>query len=354
MDTALPARRTGRRWLTGGVAAAAVAATAVVVITDPFGGSGAPPAPTYTTSTATVVRRSLTSQTQVDATLGYDRTYSVVNQLSGLATTLPGIGRVVRQGQVLYRVGGRPVVLLYGRVPAYRDLSYGTKGTDVAQLNKALGAGTSTYFGSGTRDAVERLQDRLGVTETGRLPLGQAVFLPGAARITAVGGGTVLGGPVHPGAVVLTATSDTPVVTVNLDPSLQNEIKAGDKVTIALPGNRTSPGRVASVGRVAAKQPGATASTVTVKVTPTDHAATTGLDQASVTVSIVTGSVKDALVVPVSALMAQPHGYAVEVADPAGPRLVAVTPGLFDDADGLVQVTGSGLAAGQRVVVPTS
>jgi hypothetical protein len=33
-------------------------------------------------------------------------------------------------------------------------------------------------------------------------------------------------------------------------------------------------------------------------------------------------------------------------------RLVAVSSGLFDDADGLVQITGAGLAAGQRVVVP--
>jgi hypothetical protein len=33
---------------------------------------------------------------------------------------------------------------------------------------------------------------------------------------------------------------------------------------------------------------------------------------------------------------------------------VAVNVGLFDDAEGLVQVVGSGLAVGQRVVVPTS
>jgi hypothetical protein len=33
-------------------------------------------------------------------------------------------------------------------------------------------------------------------------------------------------------------------------------------------------------------------------------------------------------------------------------HLVAVTTGLFDDADGLVQVSGPGSAAGQRVVVP--
>jgi hypothetical protein len=33
---------------------------------------------------------------------------------------------------------------------------------------------------------------------------------------------------------------------------------------------------------------------------------------------------------------------------------VPVDLGLFDDADGLVQVLGSGLKAGQRVVVPAS
>jgi hypothetical protein len=33
---------------------------------------------------------------------------------------------------------------------------------------------------------------------------------------------------------------------------------------------------------------------------------------------------------------------------------VPVTLGLFDDAEGLVQVTGPALAAGQRVVVPAS
>jgi hypothetical protein len=33
-------------------------------------------------------------------------------------------------------------------------------------------------------------------------------------------------------------------------------------------------------------------------------------------------------------------------------HLVRVSPGLFDDAAGMVQVSGSGVATGQRVVVP--
>jgi hypothetical protein len=80
------------------------------------------------------------------------------------------------------------------------------------------------------------------------------------------------------------------------------------------------------------------------------------LVQAPVNVLITTGTVKNALVVPVNALLALAGGgYAVEVVDGgAVHHLVAVTLGLFDDADGLVQVSGSGVRAGQRVVVPSS
>jgi hypothetical protein len=56
--------------------------------------------------------------------------------------------------------------------------------------------------------------------------------------------------------------------------------------------------------------------------------------------------------VPVNALLAQTGGgYAVEVTGPGGHHLVTVTSGLFDDAAGLVQVTGD-LTPGQHVVVP--
>ena len=71
---------------------------------------------------------------------------------------------------------------------------------------------------------------------------------------------------------------------------------------------------------------------------------------------VTTARVADALVVPVTALLARSGGgYAVEVVG-AGARnhLVPVSLGLFDDAEGLVQVTASGLAAGQKVVVPAT
>jgi multidrug efflux pump subunit AcrA (membrane-fusion protein) len=62
------------------------------------------------------------------------------------------------------------------------------------------------------------------------------------------------------------------------------------------------------------------------------------------------------LTVPVTALVAQsPGGYAVEVVGPGNTRRwVPVQAGpVFDDASGLVQVTGA-LTPGQRVVVASS
>jgi hypothetical protein len=89
-------------------------------------------------------------------------------------------------------------------------------------------------------------------------------------------------------------------------------------------------------------------------VNPTDVAATGTWDQASVNVTITTSAVSGALVVPVAALRAQPSGrYAVEAVGADGiHHLVAVKLGIFDDADGLVQVTDTDLSVGQQVVVP--
>jgi multidrug efflux pump subunit AcrA (membrane-fusion protein) len=95
--------------------------------------------------------------------------------------------------------------------------------------------------------------------------------------------------------------------------------------------------------------------TIPVTVTLADPGAAGTLDQAPVTVYITTASAKDALVVPVEALLAQaPGGYDVEVAGPGNTRrYVPVTTGIFDDAYGLVQVTGA-LTPGEQVVVPAT
>jgi HlyD family secretion protein len=322
------------------------------------------------TSLYTVQRGTISSQIPVTATLGYAGSYSVVNQAAGTLTAVPAAGQLVRQGQVLYQVSGAPVVLLYGPTPAYRTLSSGLTGADVAELNAdlvSLGDATraeipagSDTFTSATATALEKLQAALGLTQNGTLTLGQAVFVPGAFRVTTVS--ATLGGRAQAGQPIMAGTSTTREVTIDLDAAQQSQVKAGDQVTITLPdGSTTTPGVISSVGTVATTPPpsqggGNTASppTIAVLVKPADPAATGTWDQAPVNVTITTGSVSNVLVVPVDALLAQPGaGYAVEVVGTDGiHRLVPVTLGLFDDAGGLVQVSGPGLAAGQRVVVP--
>ena len=78
------------------------------------------------------------------------------------------------------------------------------------------------------------------------------------------------------------------------------------------------------------------------------------LDQAQVQVAITSDSHKDVLAVPITALRALPGGKYEVIVDQGGvPRHVPVTSGLFDETTGLAEVSGPGLAEGQRVEVPS-
>jgi hypothetical protein len=377
--------------LAGAVVVVAVIATGgVLVLSSPKQAAAA--APQSSANTATIDERALSAMVSEAGILTFrarpdGSPYSVIDQAQGTYTALPGLGRVITQGHVLYRVNDRPVVLLQGWTPAYRTLSEGAAGPDVAELNAdlvALGYATRAQlsrtpaaFGAATTAAARKLQAALGVTQTGALALGQAVFEPTAVRVTSVS--AQLGGRTQPGQTVMQATSTARQVQVALGASQQTEVAVGDKVTITLPDNHTTPGVVSSVGTVAtcssssgsggssssSSSPGTgtcpsggsgSTPTISVAVTPSEPPATGTWDQAPVQVGITTATVSNALVVPVSALLARSGGgYAVEVVG-AGERnhLVPVSLGMFDDADGLAQVTGSGLAAGQKVVVPST
>jgi hypothetical protein len=369
-------RRTRRRRLLVVGLVVVLAAAGYVVVAKPFAGSSAPAGGVADnanpTSTTTVQMQDISSQTQVSATLEYAGSYSVVNQAQGTVTSLPVIGQVVSEGQVLYDVSGSPVVLLYGTTPAYRTLSEGatvsaTSGADVENLNYdlvALGYLTSAEVGSEVSDftswtkvGVEKLQAALGVTQNGTLSLGQVVFLPSAARITSLGANTIVGGSAQPGQQIMSATSTGRVVSIALDAAQQGEVAAGDKVSITLPNGQTTPGTVTSDGTVATTpSTGSGSPTITVLVTPDKPAATGTLDQAPVEVSIIQNSAKHAFVVPVDALLALSNGgYALEVVSSTGAHsLEPVTTGIFDDASGTVQVSGGGVAVGQRIVIPAT
>lgn len=112
-----------------------------------------------------------------------DQPFEVVatNSLSGVVTRVGATE--VEQGDVLYEVAGTPVRAIEGAIPMYRDLAFGVKGEDVAQLQRALTElgypvvddGT---FGRHTRDAVKAWQASRGEEKTGEVAFGTVLVLP--------------------------------------------------------------------------------------------------------------------------------------------------------------------------------
>jgi len=314
-----------------------------------------------------------TSVSGAERSLAASQSSAVTYDAGAAFTMLPEAGDVIQRGQPLYAINGTPTLLLYGPVAAWRAFRPGmAPGTDVAQLNRnlqALGYGhdlEGAQFTAATEQAVTAFQAAHRLDQTGTLLLGSVAFFPGPVRVTSVtptlGEPVQTGGQGQSGSAVLSVTSTRHQVAIQLDAAQQSRIKVGDDVVVTLPDNSTTPGVVSKVGKVAtvpsSDQGNGGSSTPTIEVdVRLLHAGAAGsLDQAPVSVSITTGSVNDVLVVPVNALIALAGGgYAVEVARAGGVhQLAAVTLGLFDDAEGLVQVSGSSLRAGQRVVVPAS
>lgn len=350
---------TRRRFLAG--VAGVVAISAVLALALRPGGSSAGPSATPPAgTTAAVERRTLLEQDDLDGTLGYAGESSVVGQRPGTVTALAAVGSVVDRGQTLFEVDGRAVPLLLGARPMWRNLDETVAdGSDVRQLEEnlvALGHGggfkVDDHYTSDTSAAVRRWQKARGVEQTGSVAVGDVVFLAGPVRITdhqAKPGGRAEGD-------LLTITSTTRAVFIDLDASRQSLLKVGDAVEVELPDGTTVAGTVASVGAVAtasdADVPGG-GGDPTVEVTVTLAEAPTGLDQAPVTVWVTRNKAENVLTVPVNALLARPGGgYAVDVVEGAGRRRVPVETGLF--ADGRVEVQGKGLdlREGDEVVVP--
>jgi peptidoglycan hydrolase-like protein with peptidoglycan-binding domain len=355
-----------------------LAAAAVLVAATVTGGvvlaSGAkeatPAAQESPANTVKVEQGELSAMVSLDGTLTYrarsdGSPYSAINQASGIYTKLPDGGDKVDCGDVLFRVDDDPVLLLCGTVPDFRDLDAGDKGKDVRQLNRSLhklgydadadiDPGDSDFTWK-TKKALKKLQHDKGFDASGELESDHAVFLPKSARISKVTG--ELGGFARPGGPVAQATSDTLEVQVALEASQQGVVKKGDRAQITLPGNRSVKGKVERLGKVArtaGKDNDVGTATIPAYIRLDKPNKARGLDKAPVQVDITTKGVESALSVPVTALVGKSGGgFAVEVVRDGGRReLVAVHLGLFDTANGRVQVEGE-LAEGDGVVVPS-
>ncbi|MCX5255631.1 peptidoglycan-binding protein [Streptomyces canus] len=405
-----PRRRRGRRTVLVASALVVVAAVAVVGALG-LGGGGAeagPSAPPRSGSTVPVTRTTLTERTTVDGQLGYGTEIPLPVKATGTVTWLPAEGTTVEHGGTLLRVDDRPVVLLYGTLPMYRELGLtagtqqgtrqetgtegdtqdsgeqgradetsgapdpsgsptpggagagGTGGTlrgmDVLQFESDLAALGYTGFTVDeeftdlTARAVKRWQKSLGLPRTGTVGIGDVVYSAGKVRI---GHASVrLGSPATDD--VLTYTGTSRKVVVNASAAEDSWAVRGAAVTIGLPDGKSVKGEVASVGKSATApegeggEGGSAAPTVPVTITVKDQKSVGRLESAPVTVEYVGRERADVLTVPVAALVALAEGgHGLETADG---RFVAVKTGLF--ADGRVEVSGSAVREGMNVRIP--
>lgn len=322
---------------------------------------------------------------EFDGSLGFSRSTAVSSAAAGTLTFIPETGADLVRGDVLYEVDAQPYIAFYGELPSWRDLNIDSEdGRDITQLETnlwALGYTVDLDDGQGpyltvdetydwaTAYAVEQWETDLGLaTPDGNFERTRAIVLPGEIRVDEpIAAGTV----VRSGDAVLTATITTAVtdvvsdatktvsaqerqpterVTLAVATDEQGTFVLGDEVDIELADGRIARGAVSEVAEVARRiGQGANGQVIDIAIdviTVPDG----GLLEGPVTIRIVEESALEATAVPVRALVALAEGgYAVEVDNGSGPKLVGVETGLF--SDGFVEVTG--VTPGDLVVVPS-
>ncbi|MFB0630689.1 peptidoglycan-binding protein [Streptomyces sp. AB3(2024)] len=361
-----------RRTVVPLVLIAALAGTAAWGATRPWAGKGSVAERSSADHGTVVVEKgSLSSGIQVAGALSYDTPTPVVGSGQGTITALPAVGSAVKAGGKLYEVDGRPVVLMTGDRPMWRELGPGAgDGPDVKQLKSnlvklghagGLGLAVDEKFTEGTATAVKRWQKALGVKETGTVAPGSVVMLPLAA-VQVQRLGAQLGSALGAGSVMTVSGTDLVAVVQPAENQL-SQFKPNGKVVVNLSGGGTVEGRIRSLirgGDAGGGDGGAGGSggagggggqqktSVTIVLDSQEKAQPAG--PSSVTVNVVGETAADALIVPVTALLAlDGGGYGVKVVEGATSRLVKVQLGLVADAK--AQITGD-VKSGDQVVIP--
>ncbi|MFC9704857.1 peptidoglycan-binding protein [Streptomyces sp. NPDC056943] len=349
-----------------GATTVAAAVTGGVLVLDRGGeaeasgkGGDLPPA------TATVARTDLVRSKTVDGTLDFAQRRAVKSAVEGTITVAAPEGRTLTMGEALYELNDKPVTLLYGPVPMFREMKTGDRGSDVLQLERNLrdlgwGAGlyVDTRYGKDTEAAVKRWQKSLNREPTGRVGKGDVVFQPGKVKV--VSADAALADQVAPNGPVLTIASTRPVIRAQLDQSDGALTSRGTKVEVTLPSGKAAAGRVAGTVRPeegASGGGGAAQDGITVEVVLDGGAgAATAEDaKASASVKFVSEARRGVLVVPVEAVVAlrgENGGYGLQIVRGTGTTMVRVETGMT--ADGQIEVSGPDVREGLKVGVATS
>ncbi len=363
-------RRTRRRTFlalgTVAVLAAGAGAGAFASKTGPFAPEPKPTASAFTGATDTVTRGDLKGETSVTGTLRYADPHKLKSGFDGVLVQVPSSGTVLTHGDVIYSTGSEYAYLMHGAIPAWRSFEAGMEnGEDIRQLETILqGMGyfenePDNRFTWYTTNAIMKWQKAVGLPQTGTIPLGRMVFVPGDLRV-----GTVsarVGDRIGVDSEICDVTSTTQVVESNVKLSDQRLAVVGTAVTITLPDATTTTGTISAVGTPTEKSSGSGSGSggsetkervIPITVTLDDASATANFQEVSVTVALPSETREDVLSVPVGALLAlTPNQFGVEIVESDGTtRKVPVTIGLF--AGGRVEVSGDDIAEGTRVVVP--
>ena len=316
---------------------------------------------TFTGATDEITRGDLQGETSATGTLRFSDSHALRSGFEGVVTWLPAAGTVIHAGDRLYEIGDDSAYLMRGSIPAWRafepDMS---KGSDVQQLQSALQAmgyfslepdGT---FGWWTTKAIKAWQKDVGLEQNGTLPLGRIVFATDDLRVGSIK--SRVGDRAASDGELYDVTSTAQVVEVNIKLADQQLGVVGNKVTLHLPGAVDTTGTITSVGTPTEKSGSGDSKekerVIPVTIKPDDASVTESFQEVSVTVGLPSEKRENVLSVPVGALVAlSPEQFGVEVvqADNTTQR-VPVTTGMF--AAGRVEISGEGLAEGQRVVVP--
>ncbi len=262
----LARRRRALFWVAGGAALLAIGGLiGSSFVKSPQQIAADTAAPPATATTAKVVSQILTSSVQMRGVVYPGTQYDVYPSAPESGAGAPGTGsaaggsatgggssgavyisrldvaagQTISNGEKLAEIDGEPLFALAGRVPAWRDITPGESGPDVAELQKALaslgyytGGDTPGFFGTATQDAVSLYYEHLGYTApaTGGVPMTDVIFLPSLpAKVILVNGAKGQ----QPGQPFLElAARGSLALTGELPPAYAAQVKAGLKVKI--------------------------------------------------------------------------------------------------------------------------
>ncbi|RAY13800.1 hypothetical protein DPM19_19300 [Actinomadura craniellae] len=296
-------------------------------------------------------------------------------------------GHLIGEGRVLVEVSGRPVIVLAGRLPAYRDILPGARGPDVEQLQAALvrlgllpARRPSGTFDERTRQAVARLYRDHGYPAPGAappagggteerdprspaagvtMPRRELLVLPRLpARLGKVA--TAVGEPARTGDVVVQSGRVVLRCAVP-DESAVHGLRRGAPATVTPPAGRALPARVDRIGPAVRNDPPAGQGSPAPDDEPGDEPGREVTLRAGSSLKAGTGyqariEVEKAAakgpVVPSSALWSLPGGRTVVKVVRAGRRLeVEVEPGFEVDGQVAISTPAGALAGGDQVLV---